>query len=289
MRKQPTGRIVFSAEEIEIVQNDSGNESISEIYIPENKAGFNLLFLLSSDIYLKALGSHPKFLFRKNQYILYYSPEKKNSELWTEGGESLKYLNIQLSYRYISQLLSPESNQENAEIMRNMVDNHFVFLHKETPPDMTVEMHMILNEIVNSTKKGILQKLFIEAKINKLLILILEQFNEQETLESIPKTPEMIRKFIDENYHRNIKAEEIGKLIGMNQNTIRKEFKAQYHTTIAHYISELRMLKAKKMIADKEIMIKEIAIECGYEYLQNFTRAFKKRFGISPEHLRNNK
>jgi AraC-like DNA-binding protein len=29
-------------------------------------------------------------------------------------------------------------------------------------------------------------------------------------------------------------------------------------------------------------MIKEIAIECGYEYLQNFTRAFKKKiWGIS--------
>jgi len=289
MRKQPNRRMVFSAEEIEIVQDDSENEAISEAYIPENTASFHLLFLLSSDIYLEAIDSHPKFLFGKNQYILYYSPEKKESELWTEGRDPLRYLHIQLSYRYISQLLSPESNQENEEIMKNMMNNHFVFLHKETPPDMTVEMHMILNEMVSSTKKGILQKLFIEAKISKLLILILEQFNEKDTLESIPKTPEMIRKFIDENYHRNIKAEEIGKLIGMNQNTIRKEFKAQYHTTIAHYISELRMLKAKKLIADKEIMIKEIAIECGYEYLQNFTRAFKKRFGISPEHLRNNK
>lgn len=289
MRKQPNRRMVFSAEEIEIVQNDSENEAISGTYIPENTASFHLLFLLSSDIYLEAIDSHPKFLFGKNQYILYYSPEKKGSELWTEGRDPLRYLHIQLSYRYISQLLSPESNQENAEIMKNMMNNHFVFLHKETPPDMTVEMHMILNEIVKSTKKGILQKLFIEAKISKLLILILEQFNEKDTLESIPKTPEMIRKFIDENYHRNIKAKEIGKLIGMNENTIRKEFKAQYHTTIAHYIAELRMLKAKKLIADKEIMIKEIAIECGYEYLQNFTRAFKKRFGISPEHLRNNK
>lgn len=43
------------------------------------------------------------------------------------------------------------------------------------------------------------------------------------------------------------------------------------------------------MITDKDVMIKEIAIECGYEYLQNFTRAFKKKFGISPENLRNNK
>jgi AraC-like DNA-binding protein len=41
------------------------------------------------------------------------------------------------------------------------------------------------------------------------------------------------------------------------------------------------------MIINKKIMIKEIAIECGYEYVQNFTRAFKKKFGISPEKLRN--
>jgi AraC-like DNA-binding protein len=57
--------------------------------------------------------------------------------------------------------------------------------------------------------------------------------------------------------------------------------------TVTDYISELRMLKAKKMIIDKNIMIKEIAIECGYEYVQNFTRAFKKKFGVSPEKLRN--
>lgn len=46
------------------------------------------------------------------------------------------------------------------------------------------------------------------------------------------------------------------------------------------------MLKAKKLITNRKIMIKEIAIECGYEYVQNFTRAFKKKFGISPEKLR---
>lgn len=40
------------------------------------------------------------------------------------------------------------------------------------------------------------------------------------------------------------------------------------------------------MIVNNRIMIKEIAIECGYEYVQNFTRAFKKKFGVSPEKLR---
>uniref|UniRef100_A0AAU6WP36 AraC family transcriptional regulator n=1 Tax=Chryseobacterium endophyticum TaxID=1854762 RepID=A0AAU6WP36_9FLAO len=119
-----------------------------------------------------------------------------------------------------------------------------------------------------------------------MLLLIFEQFHEKNTLEEVPRTPSVIKKFIDENYHRNIKVEEIGKLIGINQNKIRKEFKAQYHLTVSDYMSELRMLKAKKLIIDKKMMIKEIAIECGYEYVQNFTRAFKKKFGVAPEKLR---
>lgn len=290
MDEQPNNRIIFSSEDIEIVMHDdSGSRSVSKAYIIENSSSFNLFFSLSADIHWDFCDDCAQFLFRKNQYILHYTPQETTTELWTGSREPLKYLQIHLNSRYIFNLINPESSRENAEILKNMIQNNFVFIHKETLPDMTVEMHMILNEIISSTKKGIMQKLLIEAKIIKLLILIFEQFDERNTLEAMPETPEIIRKFIDENYHRNIKAEEIGKLIGMNQNTIRKEFKAQYHTTIVHYISELRMLKAKKMITDKEIMIKEIAIECGYEYLQNFTRAFKKKFGVSPEHLRNNK
>lgn len=281
---------VFKSDNIEIViQEDPDSERISRSSIHEDQSSFNLLFLLSPNVNLKAHDCGTQLVFKKNQYILHYSSRESNAELWTEDQESLKYLHIQLNYRYVSNLIYSESNDEGAEILKSMIHNNFVFLQKATPPNMTVEMHMILKEILGSSKKGMIQKLFIEAKIIKLLILIFEQFNEKNLLESTSKNPEMVKKFIDENYHRNIKAEEIGKLMGVNQNMIRKEFKAEYHTTISHYISELRMLRAKKLISDKDIMIKEIAIECGYEYIQNFTRAFKKKFGVSPEHLRNNK
>jgi len=290
MRKSSESGLLFRSEDIKIImQEDLCTDQSFKSHMLERKASFNLLFLLSDGINLEAHDCGTQFSFKKNQYILHYSPKENIAELWTENQEVLKYLQIQINYQYVFNLINPDLNRENAEILENMTHNNFIFLHKETPPDMTVEMHMIVKEILGYTKKGIMQKLFVEAKIIKLLILIFEQFNEKNILESTPKTPEMIRKFIDENYHRNIKAEEIGKYIGMNQNMIRKEFKAYYHTTIAHYISELRMLKARKLITDKEIMIKEIAIECGYEYLQNFTRAFKKKFGMSPESLRNNK
>ncbi len=290
MGNQQEKEVVFRSENIEIsMQHSSASENTPKSYLAEAISSFNILFLLSPDIYLKAHDCDAQFLLKKNQYLLHYSSQKNRAELWTDSEERMKYIHIQLNYQYISNLINSETTKEGAEILENMIHNNFMFYQKYTPPNMTVEMHIILKEILAYPKKGVMQKLFTEAKIIKLLILIFEQFNEKNNPETVSKTPEMIKKFIDENYHRNIKAEEIGKLIGVNQNLIRKEFKTEYHITISHYISELRMLKARKLITDKNIMIKEIAIECGYEYLQNFTRAFKKKFGVPPEHLRNNK
>lgn len=285
--KQTKRGLLFKSEDIKVIYNeDATNENYLQSHFVEGESSFNLLFLLSPNINLQASDCGTQFKFKKNQYILHYSSSENRAELWTENQEVLKYIQIQVNYKYIFDLIDPHSTIESAEILENMKNNNFIFLHKQTPPNMTVEMHMILKEILGYSKKGIMQKLFIEAKIIKLLILIFEQFNEKDIEEDLSKTPEMIKKFLDENYHKNLKIEEISKIIGINQNKLRREFKEQYQTTIVNYISELRMLKAKKMIVNNRIMIKEIAIECGYEYVQNFTRAFKKKFGVSPEKLR---
>ena len=147
---------------------------------------------------------------------------------------------------------------------------------------MTVEMHMIVKEILGYSKRGIMQKLFIEAKIIKLLILIFEQFNEKNILEDTPKTPEMIRKFIDENYHRNIKSRRDWKIYRNESKCHQERIQSPISYNDCSLYFGAQNVESRKLITNKEIMIKEIAIECGYEYLQNFTRAFKKEiWGIS--------
>lgn len=287
MKKQPKRGLLFRSDDIKVnFHEDAAAEKLSRSNFVEGKSSFNLLFLLSPNINLQASDCGTTFKFKKNQYILHYSSSENQAELWTEDQEILKYLQVEVNYQYIFNLIDPESHTESAEILEKMKNNNFIFLHRQTPPYMTVEMHMILKEIIGYSKKGVMQKLFIEAKIIKLLILIFEQFNEKDRAADQYVTPEAIKNFLDENYHKNLKIEEISKIIGLNPNKLRKEFKEHYQTTIIDYISELRMLKAKKMIVNNHIMIKEIAIECGYEYVQNFTRAFKKKFGISPEKLR---
>lgn len=288
MKEESDNGIIFSSGDIEIfLHEELRSETILRSEVIGNRESFSFIFILSPAVHLEAPDCGTKFLFRKNQYILHYSSQEHTAELWTEHEEGLKFIRIQINYQYIFNLLAPETSKENASVLENMIRNNYVFIHQETPPEMTVEMHMILKEIITYSKKGVMQKLFVEAKMIKLLMLVFQQFSEKDTVQSSSPVSSRVRRFIDENYHKNIRAEEIGRLMGISQNRIRKAFKAQYHITAADYILELRMLKARKMIIDEKIMIKEIAIECGYEYVQNFTRAFKKKFGVSPENMRN--
>jgi AraC-like DNA-binding protein len=279
---------IYSSEEISIVFHTNSNpEKCLKTNFVEGKSSFNLLFLLSPSIHLEADDCGTQFSFKKNEYILHYSSEESKAKLWSEHQELLKYLQIQIQYQYIFNLFNPQESKESSEVLEQMTKNNFIFLHKQTPPLMTVEMHIILKEIIEYSKKGMMQKLFIEAKVIKLLILIFEQFTEKDNSENQSEFHILIKKYIDDHYSKNLKIADLSKELGINENKIRKEFKKYYHSTIVDYVSELRMLKAKKLIVNKDIMIKEIAIDCGYDYVQNFSRAFKKKFGVSPEKLRN--
>ncbi len=288
MKKVYEKKMLFCSEAIRIQSySDRSADGYLKSDTLESRSGFTLLFMLSDAVHLEAPDCGTSFRFKKNQYILHFLEKDGQAELWTENQASLEYLQIDLDYQYMLHLIRPAPGGESADLLDRLIRNRFIFLHQQTPPSITVEMHMIMKEILGYSRKGVLQKLFIEAKVIKLLMLIFEQFSEKDNIRKSSETPEMVKKYIDDHYQSHLRTKDIARLIGINQNTIRKEFKSRYHMTVSDYISELRMLKAKKMIVDRNVMIKEIAIECGYEYVQNFTRAFKKKFGISPEKLRN--
>lgn len=288
MKKLSEKKMLFCSEDIRIQwYSDRSADCYLKSDTLESRSGFTLLFILSDAVHLEAPDCGTSFRFTKNQYILHCLEREGKAELWTENQTTLEYLQIDIDYQYMLHLIRPAPDGESAELLEQLIKNRFIFLQPHTPPFTTVEMHMIMKEISGYPRQGVLQKLFIEAKVIKLLMLIFEQFSEKHHTDQPSETPETVKKYIDEHYHTHLRTEDIARLIGINQNTIRKEFKSRFHMTVSDYIAELRMLKAKKMIIDRKVMIKEIAIECGYEYVQNFTRAFKKKFGISPEKLRN--
>ena len=52
--------------------------------------------------------------------------------------------------------------------------------------------------------------------------------------------------------------------------------------TINHYITQVRLEKAKELLLEDELSIADIAEACGFQSLSYFTKTYKKHYGHSP-------
>jgi len=83
------------------------------------------------------------------------------------------------------------------------------------------------------------------------------------------------------NIHKNLAAEEVAKELGISYSLFRKEFKAFSGFSPNDYFIDLKISKAKAMLLQKDVLVKEIAYRLGFSSDQHFCKVFKKRVGVS--------
>lgn len=81
--------------------------------------------------------------------------------------------------------------------------------------------------------------------------------------------------------------EEIGNRFELSPSYITRLFKEQTGYTLKAYIDIHRLNKAKRLLKDTDLKLKEIVREIGYFDETSFIRKFKKSEGITPMHYRN--
>ncbi len=93
-------------------------------------------------------------------------------------------------------------------------------------------------------------------------------------------------EYIEENYYRDIPLDEISSHFNLSPSYFSRHFKEMIGTTLINYINTYRVDIAKKLILDHKQNIYEIANSVGFNNYNSFSRAFKARVGVSPEHYK---
>ena len=94
------------------------------------------------------------------------------------------------------------------------------------------------------------------------------------------------RDWMEGNFAGEVTLETAAGVAAMNSQHFLRMFKQVYQITPHQYLIDLRLRKARALLEEGSLTINEICAAIGFESPFSFSVLFKKRFGVSPAHLR---
>lgn len=96
-----------------------------------------------------------------------------------------------------------------------------------------------------------------------------------------------LNKYIEENLaNENLSLNSIAMHLGVSRSLLHMKMKAILGTNVSNYINDIRMNKAKQLLANKDLSLAEIAFETGFSTQSYFSTVFKKSMGMTPQAYR---
>ncbi len=102
----------------------------------------------------------------------------------------------------------------------------------------------------------------------------------------ISRIREDIRSFIEAHYKENLSMQYAAQVMGYSEAYFCKLFKQCFHVNFSVYLNEYRIEKAKEMMCNPRINLKDISQACGYSDSNYFARVFKRLTGQTPSEYR---
>jgi len=90
-----------------------------------------------------------------------------------------------------------------------------------------------------------------------------------------------VENFLQAAYMNKIHIRQISEQLGLDRRYLTRLFHAHTGKSIQDYLIDIRLREACKHLAQDQ-SVRNTATLCGYEDAANFSKAFKKRYGISP-------
>ena len=88
--------------------------------------------------------------------------------------------------------------------------------------------------------------------------------------------------YIEQNYQRNLTVEEVADACRLNRSYFSKLFRESMGCPPQEFLIRMRLSKATELMKTSRASIGDIAQLCGYPNQLHFSRAFRKRYGVSP-------
>ncbi len=118
---------------------------------------------------------------------------------------------------------------------------------------------------------------------------IVEAFSESMFNNKQIEQSGMIKKsinYIAKNFDKNITLNEVAKEVHLNPSYFSSIFKQSTGSSFTEYLNMVRIEESKRLLANTDISIIDIAVATGFESQSYFSKVFKKYTGLTPSQYR---
>lgn len=140
-----------------------------------------------------------------------------------------------------------------------------------------------LDTVVSSVSYEELRHWFLQ-KIGEVCRNISERRTKQNN-----SIVEKAKIYIGAHYDKDLSLEDVAKYVDISSYYFSKLFKEEEGKNFVEYVTELRVEKAKGLLRDPRISIKNVCVDVGYADPNYFSRIFKKVTGYTPTEYREGK
>jgi len=192
---------------------------------------------------------------------------------------------------------------------------HFKDKFLETALNYIPELSFI-KELLHKSRHGLLLKAYNREKLEELfkglmelnspfesylraleILKFISQIDNNETLEvaefnwntDLPQNQRLkkVYEYVFFNFKNSIKLNEVASQVGITEGAFCSFFKKSTKKTFSHFIKEVRIGYACKLLSeDEDMSISQICFESGYNNFANFNRQFREIAGTNPKTYR---
>lgn len=173
---------------------------------------------------------------------------------------------------YLPQLISPEAN---------FVEGPSFY--------MTPDMQNAVQKILTTRYTGGMRLMFLKSQVNELLAHFFAFISMDKGCGLTDADKDKIfqaKEIIENNISKPPSLNELSKLIGLNSNKLKKNFKEIFGVPVFKFLQEERLNKAYALLSSSDMGVQEAAWFVGYESLSSFSNAFQQKFGARPNEIK---
>jgi AraC-like DNA-binding protein len=164
------------------------------------------------------------------------------------------------------------------------------FITLDTPQAIKPAIYQCIHDYINCPYTGELGTAYKDNIILNLFIHQLATFTDiveaGDTGTKLSRTDiellNEIKSYLDERYLEVGSIQQLTRRFYINSFKLKHGFRQLFNNSVMKYVDEQKMNYARTMLQQGGMDVQAVADELGYKHYNNFSTAFKKRFGFSP-------